>query len=369
MKQLNGISIVIVTKGRVKLLEGLLASVQIARNNFPGESEVILVDDSNEKDVIDIDKLCEIYMAKRIYHSPSIPEKRTIGAQTAVYDIILYLDSDCIATPNLLNEHFKLYSNERIGGVAGLLEFVGKDTWFWNVVNKSPFVICFSFSKWFNEVPWATMANCSVRKEVFNLIGGFDKKFPIFGGEDVDFGIRLNKQGFILKCNKDAIVYHSKETWIPVNAMIKRLWHYGSADFYLIDKHSDLTIGALPKKPVIAMVLLLFSIIMAYKTLWFLLMLPVWAIIDTLLTALFAICFSKENKTTFLQQIVLQWLIIINEMGFIHRCILKRKPSYVFKDIVTFDPQISNILKNSAFNTWSNLTIFVIVFGIAFALL
>ena len=45
--ELNGISVVIATKGRVKLLGDLLESVYLARLNFPGKSEVIIVDDSS----------------------------------------------------------------------------------------------------------------------------------------------------------------------------------------------------------------------------------------------------------------------------------------------------------------------------------
>lgn len=49
---LNGISIVIATKGRVKLLEDLLISVKEARSNFEKPSEVLLVDDRDRKSVV-----------------------------------------------------------------------------------------------------------------------------------------------------------------------------------------------------------------------------------------------------------------------------------------------------------------------------
>ena len=41
-------------------------------------------------------------------------EKRNVGAREAKYDIVLFLDSDCIATPNLLNEHYKLYTDDHV---------------------------------------------------------------------------------------------------------------------------------------------------------------------------------------------------------------------------------------------------------------
>ena len=109
--KLNGISIVIATKGRVKLLRDLVVSVQEARENFNGPSEVLLIDDSCEEDVAAIEDMCQKYDARRIEFGPSVPEKRNVGAREARYDIILFLDSDCIATPNLLNEHYKYFKN------------------------------------------------------------------------------------------------------------------------------------------------------------------------------------------------------------------------------------------------------------------
>lgn len=123
--KLNGISIVIATKGRVKLLRDLVVSVQEARENFNGPSEVLLIDDSCEEDVAAIEDMCQKYDARRIEFGPSVPEKRNVGAREARYDIILFLDSDCIATPNLLNEHYKLYTDEKVGGGCWLSGICG----------------------------------------------------------------------------------------------------------------------------------------------------------------------------------------------------------------------------------------------------
>ncbi len=68
--ELNGISIVIATKGRVNLLEELLESVAVARENFSGPSEVLLIDDSNAEDVRQIDLACGKYDARRIEFGP-----------------------------------------------------------------------------------------------------------------------------------------------------------------------------------------------------------------------------------------------------------------------------------------------------------
>lgn len=369
--ELNGISIVIATKGRVKLLGELLESVYVARSNFKRKSEVIIVDDSNEKDVIEIDKFCEKYDIRRVCFGPSVAEKRNVGAREAIYDIVLFLDSDCIATPNLLNEHFKLYTDEHVGGVAGLLEFVGEDTWFWKAVEKSPFVICFGFPKWMNEVPWTPTANCSVRKEIFEMIGGFDRTFPDKpGGEDVDMGLRITKKGYVFKCSKDGLVYHSKKTWVPVKAMFKRLWHYGAANYYLADKHPDYTMRIMPRKSLIYLVGILsivFSAVIKFNPL-LLLTIPIWLIADLSITSVFFNVFAKYKSTDFLHQFVVQLLILDNEFGYVCKCIKKRKPSYIFNDVVYFDGQLDGLLDNGAIAVWSNLVSLLLLFMTLFLL-
>lgn len=356
--KLNGISVVIATKGRVKLLEDLLVSVQDARKNFDGPTEVLLVDDSNEDDVIAIDSMCMKYDARRIEFGPSVPEKRNVGAKEAQYDIILFLDSDCIATPNLLNEHYKLYTDEKVGGVAGYLEFVGEDTWFWQAVDKTPFTICFSFPKWMDTVPWTPTANCSMRKNVFEEIKGFDRSFPDKpGGEDVDLGLRMIKAGYIFKCTADGLVYHSKKTWIPVKAMIRRLWYYGSANYYLTEKHPDYVMNIMPRKTSLYLtgLISLLAVALITMNLWTLLAVPLWIIGDIMLSALFINKFASYKGTSFLKQCVVQLLILDNELGYVWTCLKKRKPSYINKDVVYFDGQMDGIQDTSSIMTWCNL--------------
>ena len=87
------------------------------------------------------------------------------------------------------------------------------------------------------------------------MVGGFDRSFPDKpGGEDVDMGLRITKKGYVFKCTKDGLVYHSKKTWIPVKAMFKRLWHYGAANYYLADKHPDYVMRIMPRKTMLYLV-------------------------------------------------------------------------------------------------------------------
>lgn len=355
--ELNGVSIIIATKGRIELLEDLLVSVQEARKNFHKQTEVLLIDDSSEKDIAAIDGMCRKYAARRVAFGPSVSEKRNIGVREAIYDIILFLDSDCIATPNLLNEHYKLYTDEKVGGVAGYLEFKGEDTWFWLAVDKTPFTICFSFPKWMDTVPWTPTANCSMRKSVFEEIEGFDKSFPDKpGGEDVDLGLRMTKAGYIFKCTAEGMVYHSKKTWIPVKDMFRRLWYYGSANYYLTEKHPDYVMDIMPRKTWLYMVAIsaILLIDLVIPNAWMLLFVPAWICADIMISAIFINKFIPYKKTTFLKQCVVQLLILDNELGYAWTCLRKRKPGYINKDIVYFDGQMDGIQDTGSIMAWCN---------------
>lgn len=364
--ELNGISIVIATKGRVKFLEDLLVSVREARDNFERPSEVLLIDDSNADDILAINEMCQKYDSRRIEFGPSVPQKRNIGVQEAQYDIVLFLDSDCIATPNLLNEHYKLYTDEKVGGVAGYLEFVGEDTWFWQAVDKTPFTICFSFPKWMDTVPWTPTANCSMRKKAFEEISGFDRSFPDKpGGEDVDLGLRMVKAGYIFKCTADGLVYHSKKTWTPVKAMFRRLWYYGAANYYLAEKHPDYVMKIMPRKTSLFLTGILGVLVTTIVTLnpRLLLTIPLWIVCDIMLSAIFINKFASYKGTSFLKQCVVQILILDNETGYVCKCIQKGRPTLINKDIVYFDGQMDGIQDTSSIMTWCNLLSFLLLIG------
>lgn len=352
----RGISVVIATKGRVKLLDELLESLDAARSRFPLPSEVILVDDSSPDDVREIEDMCERHDARRIAFGPSVAEKRNVGVRNSRYDVALLLDSDCLATPELLNEHYRRYEDSSVGAVAGLLEFVGPDTWFWEAVANSQFVVCFDFPRWMETVPWTPTANCSVRRDVFEALGGFDRDFPDKpGGEDVDLGLRITQGGHVMTCNPKALVYHQKKTWIPVKAMIKRLWHYGSADLFLMERHPDLLYPCYPRRTLLALsVVALCAAFAALASPLSLAVAPIVLLVDLALCAA-AMQSYEKRRVSFLQQVVIQLLILDNELGFLCRCLERRRFDFMGQQLIYFDGQAFGIVDRGSLLTLAHL--------------
>lgn len=345
----SGVSVVIATKGRVRLLGELLESLQAAVEKAPCPCEIILVDDSDGRDAAGIRDVAERFNARIISFGPSVSAKRNKGAEASNYDIVLFLDSDCLATPDLICEHYNQYVDSGVIAVAGLLEFTGADTWFWNVIAASPYVMWFSFPKHMPTVPWTPTANCSVLKERFLGAGGFDIGFPNKpGGEDVDLGLRLQSDGRIMKCNPKALVYHQKETWQSPTGMMKRLWNYGVADCYLMERHPEILFPSYPRKTLLYAGLVVLSIFLSFAVSPIVLAVLLGAILmDLTLTAAFMNRYEKKG-ITLLQQVVTQLLLINNEAGFIWGCLKRRRPKFLFRQLIYLDGQAYGTAERSS---------------------
>ncbi len=192
----------------------------------------------------------------------NVRQKRNTGIALAQYPIVLFIDSDCVADEDLLNEHARIYlENDTInlGGVVGLTQFVGKENWVWKVIQHSSTLDAFSYPKHHRVVPWGPTCNISYWRRVIDEVGSFDISFPFtLGGDDTDLGLRVTDAGYLLITNVKAIVYHERQTWNSVPAIFQRRFRWGRMHYYLLRKHSHRVSLDPPNTPFIFLLLLLF---------------------------------------------------------------------------------------------------------------
>ncbi len=146
---------------------------------------------------------------------------RNAGWRSATSPLILFLDDDIVPGPDLVTHHLAWHERhpEREVGVLGHVRWSHR-------VKVTPFMRWLENGIQFDygtirsvEVEWQRFYSCniSVKREMLQLVGGFDEeRFP-YGYEDLELARRMSEFGFKLLYNRDAVAEHLKvespETW------------------------------------------------------------------------------------------------------------------------------------------------------------
>jgi GT2 family glycosyltransferase len=83
-----------------------------------------------------------------------------------------------------------------------------------------------------------TSNNFFISRDNMEKLEGFDTAFTGWGGEDIDFGLRLEKAGIKIKNAADAITYHYHKR--TIRSLVDDYIDFGKNSFeYLINKHPE----------------------------------------------------------------------------------------------------------------------------------
>jgi len=184
------VSVVILTRNSEKTIRKCLESLL---NQSFKPHEIIVVDHSDDR----TPEIAKQMGAKVIRVSrKGRGYARNIGIREAVGDIIVFIDSDCIAHPlwleNLIKEFEK---NTAIAGVSG------------NVyVANSEKLIAALIDKITRNKPHYATWNIAYRKKVLLEVGGFNEELDTC--EDLELAWRILEKGYSIVFEPKAIVYH-----------------------------------------------------------------------------------------------------------------------------------------------------------------
>ncbi len=340
-----GISVIIPIKDRVTYLEKLLRSIVEAKKCSSNPIEVIVVDSSGKEIQSGIEALCKKFQAEYHYLQKGVSEQRNHGIKIARFPIILFVDSDCEVEHSIFNEHLKCYDREEIGGCVGLTEFVGKQTWIWNVIEKMPFLQPFQWAKWKSYVPWAPCTNISFRKDVMEKVNGFRSMLPPKeSGEDVDLGYRITFLGYKICCNANAKVYHTRETWTKLSQFIERTFRFGRGEYYLMRKHPENTFLDIPKNSLMFIILIIFFTYKALvnNTLLYAIIPLAWLLTVILFQSIFALKYRliKGNWRKIGYIYVSSLFELLFELGTIVECSKKRDLKFLLRRFIYIEEQL-----------------------------
>jgi GT2 family glycosyltransferase len=175
--------------------------------------EILVIDDGSTDDTADFLKKYS-NQPRYIYQENKGPAAaRNNGIKNSKGEIILFVNDDTIAPPDLLKKHLawhRKYPEENVG----VLGFV---TWH-KELRVSSFMhwlehsgLQFDYDKIKGiDASWQRFWACNVsfKRDFLVKCGLFDEEFPCAVWEDIELGYRLSKQGLRLLYNKDAVAYH-----------------------------------------------------------------------------------------------------------------------------------------------------------------
>ena len=197
------ISIIIpVYNSSLTLNECLTSLFKSTYRNF----EVIIVSDNCTDNSVEIAKK---YKTKIIdlLENKGPANARNVGSKSADGDILLFIDSDVILSPNSLNIITDNFSNEEVNAIQGIYSHNPN----YKTLATQFYQSYLSYYVWSKDKKYAStlVTGCfSIRKKIFEKMDGFDVNIKNASCEDEKFGYSLIANGYKILIVRNLQVEH-----------------------------------------------------------------------------------------------------------------------------------------------------------------
>ncbi len=196
-------SIVVPVHNGGKTIAACLESLLGQKTGYP--YEIIVVNDGSTDNTAELVKRFKgVKLISQRQQGPAAA--RNNGARNAKNSVVVFVDSDCVAEENWLQEMLKPLEDESIAGVQGRYkslqrEFVARLIQL-EIEQRHDKMAARKF------IDFIGSFSASYRKSVFQEMNGFDTSFPTASGEDTDLSFRIARKGYKLFFNPRAVVVH-----------------------------------------------------------------------------------------------------------------------------------------------------------------
>ncbi len=236
------VSIVIPSYNRAKELERCLRS--LFDLDYPADClEIIVVDDASTDETSSVlqhlvkEAAIHDLVMRVVRHEKrqGVGIGRNTGAEAAQYDLIAYIDSDCVASPGWLRELVPAFQDAQIAAVGGMIRACERNTLLGRYEDVRSSLYMGERPQLVNlkgPLTYLPTANMVVRRMAWRQLGGFA---PMTHGEDVDFCRRLLLSGASINYIPQGVIFHDyRTTW---DAFLRIRAAYASAEAALIKCH------------------------------------------------------------------------------------------------------------------------------------
>lgn len=157
-------------------------------DNYPRE---IIIVDNNSSPRIELNRTGYPIQVQLLTCSKKGPASaRNHGVRHSKTEWILFTDSDCVPTDDLLTGYLKVQNGSV--GYAGNIKAHGQDIISRYYEQQEILMPPKVYEQPHNPRPdYLVTANCLVWRPAFDLVGGFNEAIGIAGGEDIDLGFKL----------------------------------------------------------------------------------------------------------------------------------------------------------------------------------
>ena len=254
------LSVILINKNRNMCLRKCIEQIN---SQLGIEDQLIIVDDNSTDNSVEIiESLDGDFIFLKFDSSGNRGATRNFGAKFANNEILVFIDSDIIIGPDNLNIVRQLHEEEKIVGVNGnvfgnghnvaqfeFLTHMTLNSFVANLLNDFNFLYNYEqfFDCRYNNDLWTGdikgnwtnyfTSFATVKKEIFDEMGGFDEQFIGWGGEDIEFAYRLNQYGNILFDNRILSFHytHEKKKYLNTLSNIENT-------YYILNKYKSFDI-------------------------------------------------------------------------------------------------------------------------------
>jgi GT2 family glycosyltransferase len=237
------ITVVVPTYNRLDTLREVVPT--LLAQDLPRDRFEILICDSNSND-----GTAEYLAGVRVDH-PNVRHlpgsytgramARNAGIAAAQGRIVLFNDSDILASPDLLSAHLHHHTEQLHIAVVGW-EVQVKDLADYAFKRDHPSERGHLHPPSRKRLPWLYFltGNASVRRDDLVRVGSFDESFTGYGHEDLELGYRLQKAGIKILYEPKAVNYHCQD--IPHEDQKEKMRLAGRSTARFYRKHPDLAV-------------------------------------------------------------------------------------------------------------------------------